>query len=80
MMIEYRDLVIDVDFVYHPGYRGAYEGGLQISPEEPECIEVEKVYYGGLELKFLSAQQIQEIEEIVLDELIQRREDSKNGY
>jgi len=57
-----------VKYTYYPAYKGAYEGGQQIEPDEPSSIDIDsctvKLETGVVEFP-LSNALIEEIEEAI---------------
>jgi len=70
VIIEYCSLQIDVEYTYKEGYAGDFDNGQQISPEEPEEIEIEQVMLGDQCLdELLTGEQRDEISKRILERL-----------
>jgi len=70
MIIEYKNLMLDVSYSYSPGCRGEYDGPFQISPDDPEEVEIDQVLHEGYCMEeWITPEYRKEIAERILDQI-----------
>ena len=78
MIIEYKNLMLDVEYTFTPAYRGEYDGPQQISPDEPAEVEIDQIMLGFECLdELITPEQRDEIKERILNQLEEEEREAR---
>jgi len=58
----------EVEYEYHPCYRGAREGRLQLEPDEPEGVEIVSILLGDIEISEWEVVDLSALEQRIIED------------